>query len=174
MEECPYCGEKVQDDSPKCEECEEWMPSDSLTKLSNEEWMVFMVLFSEQKTIKGMKKLLKDINNIGFLSDAKVVTAEDVAFEFREEFWCEIGVLMSRLVGDGEACDRYGVSAFTTEEASKFFNCLSLRDWKKIGIAIQDDFIVNALIRLFSHIKEAQDFRHLPKGVENIINTSQA
>lgn len=151
----------------------------SLYKLSNEEWLIFVGIFADKEILKPVRKLLRVIDVEHFLKGVKIiepddkVSSRDVAMKFREAIWPFVWLVNAKLESEMIAPIRYGVRPFSEKRANTFFNCITLQDWKKIGNAIQDEFVIKALVRLFKNIARESEFKYLANGVEDILAKSR-
>lgn len=151
-----------------------------LQKLSNLEWVIFITLFTDKQILDSVRKALKVIDAEHILSgDIKIiepdvkVEANDVARKFRSLIWPIISSVAALLETTSLTCLKYDVAPFPIEQAHSFFNCLTLREWGKLGKALQDEMVIGAIINLFEHIEVGNDLKHLPNGVESILNVSR-
>ena len=150
-----------------------------LHKLSNLEWVIFITLFTDKQILNSVRKALRVIDVDHFLAGIKIVepgdkvSAEDVAREFRTIIWPIIGSVKILLDNISVTCLKYDVNPFSMEQAHSFFNRLTLREWEKLGKALQDEMVIGAVINLFKHIEVGNDLKRLPDGVERILNVSR-
>jgi len=147
----------------------------SFNRLLNEEWLIFISLFSDEQLLKLVRKRLKVIDAEHFckIGQGENIEAKDVAREFREIIWPIISLVVARLETDRQFCERFGVKPFSIKQARKFFNCLTLSNWRNLGKSIQDEFVIVALKKMFSHMETGADFKHLPEGLRDILKLSK-